>query len=82
MAEITKRRRVPVRLDDDFLLTYEEVADWLGVSPTQVGNLVRGVGGKRGQYAAPLPVRRIGWKQRVRVGDLRAWIRQTPQAGV
>jgi hypothetical protein len=74
MAEITKRRRVPVRLDDDFLLKYEDVADWLQVSPKKVDELTKG--------ERPLPIRRIGWQPRVRVGDLRAWIRQTPQAGV
>ena len=29
-----------------------------------------------------LPIRRIGFQPRVRVGDLRAWIRQTPIVGM
>lgn len=60
------------RDDDDALLTYEQVAEWLQVSERQVYRLV-----KEG-----LPIRRFGWQPRVRVGDLRQWIRQTPVVGM
>ena len=66
---------VPVVMerDDDALLTYEQVADWLQVSERKVEQLVKG--------ERPLPIRRIGFQPRVRVGDLRQWIRQTPIVG-
>lgn len=60
-------------VDDDYLLRMGAVATWLDVSTTTVYELLRG--------ARPLPARRIGNGWRVRVGDLRAWIRQAPRIG-
>lgn len=63
------------RLDDDAVLTFEQVADWLQVSESKVAKLAR-------DTTHPIPVRRFGFQPRVRVGDLRIWIRETPIVGV
>ena len=68
------RHRATAPRDDDELLKLPEVGRWLGVSTGTVYRLVRS--------DRPLPVRRLGSVMRVRVGDLRAWVRQTPQVGV
>lgn len=59
--------------DDDELLKLAMVAEWLDVSLMTVHRLIRTDG---------LPVRRLRHSWRVRVGDLRKWIRQTPEVGV
>lgn len=60
--------------DDDEMLTVEDVAGWLQVSEKHVFKLMKS--------DHPLPVRRFGFSTRVRVGDLREWIRATPIVGV
>ena len=60
--------------DDDELLKFETVGRWLDCSRSQVYRLIR-------QDKRPLPVRRMGAVMRVRVGDLRAWVRDTPVIG-
>ena len=66
----------PRERDDDELLNFESVAAWLDCSRAQVYRLIRS--------ARPLPVRRMngtGSGMRVRLGDLREWVRDTPVIG-
>jgi predicted DNA-binding transcriptional regulator AlpA len=59
--------------DDDELLNFASVAAWLDCSRAQVYRLIRS--------ARPLPVRRMNSVMRVRLGDLREWVRDTPVIG-
>lgn len=69
-------QRGDTRPGDDELVSLPTVAkQWLHVSLQTVHRHIRS--------DRPLPIRRLGPSTfRVRVGDLREWIRQTPQVGV